>query len=180
MSNLVDAAQKALEALIRADKISGYPNNKETIEDLRQAIDNEAKVAPAAWLYTRVQSNYTAASTSPNWSDGERWLWHKQPLYTRPQPTIPHGWQLVPVAPDWSMLSAGHKAHTGSALSVYNAMLAAAPKPPQAMTEVKLPQWAGLTDLEIEKASWDYTEAEGFRHGAGWANDRLREKNGLK
>ena len=38
MSKLRDAAQQALEALERADKISGYANNKRTITALRAAL----------------------------------------------------------------------------------------------------------------------------------------------
>jgi hypothetical protein len=34
----IEAMKQALEALKRADKISGYPNNKQTITALRQAI----------------------------------------------------------------------------------------------------------------------------------------------
>jgi hypothetical protein len=34
----IEAMKQALEALERADKISGYPNNKQTITSLRQAI----------------------------------------------------------------------------------------------------------------------------------------------
>ena len=38
-----EALRLALEALIRADKISGYPNNKEAIKALRQALEQSAK-----------------------------------------------------------------------------------------------------------------------------------------
>ena len=38
-------------------------------------------------------------------------------------------------------------------------------------------EWVGLTDEEIEIVSGDYTESEGFKHGARWALDRLKEKN---
>ena len=38
-------------------------------------------------------------------------------------------------------------------------------------------EWVGLTDEEIEIVSGDYTEAEGFKHGARWALDQLKEKN---
>ena len=38
MSKLRDAARQALEALERADKISGYANNKRTITALRAAL----------------------------------------------------------------------------------------------------------------------------------------------
>jgi hypothetical protein len=37
--------------------------------------------------------------------------------------------------------------------------------------------WVGLTDEEIVDVSQHYTEAEGFRHGAEWANAKLKEKN---
>ena len=38
-------------------------------------------------------------------------------------------------------------------------------------------QWVGLTEKEIEMASHDYTEQEGFLHGCRWAQDQLKEKN---
>lgn len=38
-------------------------------------------------------------------------------------------------------------------------------------------QWVGPTDEEVEIASGDYTEAEGFKHGAHWALEKLKEKN---
>ena len=37
--------------------------------------------------------------------------------------------------------------------------------------------WVGLTEEEIVDISQHYTEAEGFRHGAEWANAKLKEKN---
>jgi hypothetical protein len=43
------AMKQALEALKRADKISGYPNNKQTITALRQAIQEAEKQEPVAW-----------------------------------------------------------------------------------------------------------------------------------
>ena len=33
-----EALKLALEALVRADRISGYPNNKETITAIREAL----------------------------------------------------------------------------------------------------------------------------------------------
>lgn len=38
-------------------------------------------------------------------------------------------------------------------------------------------EWVGLTEEEIDDVSQHYTEAEGFRHGAEWANAKLKEKN---
>ena len=38
-------------------------------------------------------------------------------------------------------------------------------------------EWVGLMDEEIEIVSGDYTESEGFKHGARWALDQLKEKN---
>jgi hypothetical protein len=37
--------------------------------------------------------------------------------------------------------------------------------------------WIGLTDEQIDKASWDFSEYEGFQHGAKWAQEQLKEKN---
>lgn len=47
-------------------------------------------------------------------------------------PTIPDGWKLVPVEPVWPMIAAAIKHHEGEAflpVSLYKAMLAAAPAP---------------------------------------------------
>jgi hypothetical protein len=41
MQNLRQAAQQALEALERADKISGYGNNRKAITDLRAALEEQ-------------------------------------------------------------------------------------------------------------------------------------------
>ena len=38
-------------------------------------------------------------------------------------------------------------------------------------------EWVGLTDEEIWKVSYDFTESEGFRQGAYWAQNELKEKN---
>jgi len=38
-------------------------------------------------------------------------------------------------------------------------------------------EWVGLTEEEIDDMSQHYTEFEGFRHGAEWANAKLKEKN---
>lgn len=43
MTTLREAAQQALEALERADKISGYPNNAAAIKALRQALAADTK-----------------------------------------------------------------------------------------------------------------------------------------
>jgi hypothetical protein len=46
MATLRQAAQKALEALERADKISGYPNNAAAITALRRSLEAERKAEP--------------------------------------------------------------------------------------------------------------------------------------
>ena len=38
-------------------------------------------------------------------------------------------------------------------------------------------EWVGLTDEEIEVVSGNYTESEGFKHGARWALERLKDNN---
>ncbi|MCS3605283.1 hypothetical protein [Erwinia rhapontici] len=46
--------------------------------------------------------------------------------------TLPDGWKLVPIEPNWSMLNAAINFHEGEAFlpaSLYKAMLAAAPAP---------------------------------------------------
>lgn len=55
------------------------------------------------------------------------------PVYTAPPAAIaPSGWKLVPIEPHWSMIDAAIKHHEGEAflpVSLYKAMLAAAPAP---------------------------------------------------
>lgn len=41
--------KQALEALEKADKIRGFPNNKKAITALRQAIEQAQKQEPVAW-----------------------------------------------------------------------------------------------------------------------------------
>ena len=38
-------------------------------------------------------------------------------------------------------------------------------------------EWVGLTNVQIEAASYHHTESEGFRQGAYWAMEILKEKN---
>ena len=38
-------------------------------------------------------------------------------------------------------------------------------------------KWVSLTDDEIEVVSGNYTESEGFKHGARWALEQLKELN---
>lgn len=46
---LIEAAKQAREALVRADRISGYPNNKEAINALNQSIAEAEQQEPEAW-----------------------------------------------------------------------------------------------------------------------------------
>ena len=48
-----EALKLALEALVRADRISGYPNNKETITAIREALA-QPEQEPVAWRYRSV------------------------------------------------------------------------------------------------------------------------------
>lgn len=64
----------------------------------------------------------------------ERAFSNDMPMFTaaQPAPIVPDGWKLVPVEPNWAMLSAAIKFHEGEAFlpaSLYKAMLAAAPSP---------------------------------------------------
>ena len=47
----------------------------------------------------------------------------------------------------------------------------------EAFESAKKHEWVGLTDEEIKIVSGDYTESEGFKHGARWALDQLKKKN---
>ena len=53
-------------------------------------------------------------------------------LTVPPAATVPDGWKMVPIEPNWSMLNAAINFHEGEAFlpaSLYKAMLAAAPAP---------------------------------------------------
>ena len=49
MNDLRTAAQQALKALERADKISGYANNKKVITALRAALAQQAEPETCTW-----------------------------------------------------------------------------------------------------------------------------------
>ena len=38
-------------------------------------------------------------------------------------------------------------------------------------------EWTGLSDKEVEEVSGSFTEFEGFKHGALWAEQKLKELN---
>lgn len=91
MVTLRQAAEQALEALERADKISGYPNNAAAIKALRQALEAEQQDDPVAYAvpgaveWKRRQSEVTIKLTrKPHPEYG-----FTEPLYTNPKPRHP-------------------------------------------------------------------------------------------
>ena len=45
-------------------------------------------------------------------------------------------------------------------------------------TKPQRQEWVGLDEEVVSKESGAYTESEGFVHGAYWAEEQLKEKNG--
>ena len=63
MTDLEKAAWQALEALIRADRISGYPNNKEAITALRRALEQPAQQEPVGEVSGYYDQGFTEHKT---------------------------------------------------------------------------------------------------------------------
>lgn len=113
----IDAMKQALEALEGLRDLF----YQDTIEALRAAIEAAEKQEPVAIAGGEYPCNV---------------IWYAPvmagtKLYTRPQPAIPDGWQLVPVEPTGEMLQAAFTYLEDIdfiATGVYKAMLAAAPK----------------------------------------------------
>lgn len=134
MVTLRQAAQQALEALERADKISGHANNRKAITALHQAIGGEQQAEPVAWeckaggLKRLTQHQYEAQSDAI-----KRHYTRIQPAQQPALTAIPSGWKLIPVEPTREMLTTWIKADVVSnrtAPDLYRAMLAAAPEAP--------------------------------------------------
>ncbi len=53
MTDLHKAAEMAVKALERADKISGFPNNKNTLAALREAL--AAPVVPIGYIHGQIE-----------------------------------------------------------------------------------------------------------------------------
>lgn len=154
---LIEAAKQARDALVRADRISGYPNNKEAITALDQAIAEAEQQEPAAW-----HKGFPPFPQDQEWFIAE---------------TI-YGERVV-----LRSLDEGRE-HKGSyAFTTADRTYMKAEKVKRWMQfpdcEYLPPkrEWQGLTDEEIATASHNYTEQEGFVHGAIWALDKLKEKN---
>lgn len=129
---LRQAAQAALDAW---DRYETHECLRGWMDMLRAALAEPAptQAEPVAWLY-RTDANptkWSVSTESPDkvelWNDIAEW----KPLYLA-APTIPHGWRLVPVEPTEEMITAARDSHEGEAylpVSLYKAMLAAAPAP---------------------------------------------------
>lgn len=106
MTDLQIAAEMAVKALERADKISGFPNNKKTLTALREALSSSKDSSALAKPVER--------STA------------KRELFA-----VPPGYVLVPVVATPEMVRAYRSKHVGGGFNdeAYLAMLAAAPPP---------------------------------------------------
>jgi len=88
---------------------------------------------PVAWQYrtrgTRTESEWSAWSTVGHKPQGpEDRHFSMRPLFDRPAPKVPAGWQLVPKEPTEYMEKAGWEASDMYPAEIYRSMLAAAPK----------------------------------------------------
>jgi len=87
----IEAMKQALEALVRADRISGHPNNGKTITALRAAIAEASmqrltdvqqamEQEPVAWFHEEKYKTHFTTNPSEDMI-GKYW----QPLYTVPR-----------------------------------------------------------------------------------------------
>lgn len=119
--------EMALEALkYHREQTRAIPKSDAAIAALKEAIKNQGE--PAYWLSAKGDL-FSSRELAEQFGATEPYL----PLYTS-TPTIPEGWQLVPVAPTPKMIHEGQMSRlcpvTGSesAAAIYKAMLSAAPK----------------------------------------------------
>lgn len=102
----------------------------EIIEALRTAIEEMEQEEPVGEVRDFKYS--TVFLYKMNTGEKQHYLPVGAKLYTHPA-TIPEGWQLVPVEPTEEMLVAGYETEMfpedRTPREIYNAMLAAAPKP---------------------------------------------------
>jgi hypothetical protein len=115
---------------------------------LRQAIEQAEKQEPAAWIHTKIEGVTVPHRPADLDKHPDRW----ESLYKTPPPCP----TCEALARTVMMDQTAHDLYTN-------------PQPQR--------EWIGLTDEEIEIVSGDYTESEGFKHGARWALDQLKEKN---
>jgi hypothetical protein len=76
----IEAMKQALEALVKADRISGHPNNKKTINALRAALAQQEQ-EPVAWMVYTLDGKSVCVTDNPqDFAEQHRAL----PLYTHP------------------------------------------------------------------------------------------------
>lgn len=105
--------------------------------NMARALLEVLNAKPFAYIHPQMLSdlNEGARVCGCVWSNDIDELSHEKrlPLYTdTPAASVPDGWKLVPLEPHWSMIDAAIKHHEGEAflpVSLYKAMLAAAPAP---------------------------------------------------
>lgn len=100
MSNLRQAAQAALDALLSCTAVPHWPSLLPAINDLRAALAEPTPTQddPVAWIdkHGHIDQGLDAIL------DPEGWI----PLYLA-APSIPAGWKLVPVEPTEGVCSRG-------------------------------------------------------------------------
>ena len=127
-----------------ADAVAGW-NRRAPVEEAARALP--ADVKPAAWTLTETLDKRETTTTARLWfSDPVNCMWTG--LFTAAQVQamgrVPPEWQAVPMESTRSMKAAGRQAlkgaadctSTGQAVIVFEAMCAAAPRPPAAQEGV--------------------------------------------
>jgi hypothetical protein len=127
--------------------LGGSYRAQQAIPVLRQAIEQAEKQEPVVWMY-QDKSTHEVRFQKHMRSFVDHGATYETPLYTTPQPQRELNCVCGAVWEGDEMVCVPHKR-----------------------------EWVGLTDEEIEIVSGDYTESEGFKHGARWALDQLKEKN---
>lgn len=143
MERTADANTAAAQAM--RDDMYHWKQRAEAAEAKLAEMEKQAN-EPAGYAPKGHVERYLSGKNSGCWVYGEPTADDNEPLFTRPAPAInltemvPGGWKLVPVEPDWEMLSAdGCKEHHNgqpclhhdNRKRIWSAMLAAAPNQPQ-------------------------------------------------
>lgn len=113
---------------------------EKTIRKALTAAEKAQEAQPVAWRANSIRRTGAFALSK---EEADRYRdagWEVAPLYT--SPTIPEGWQLVPIEPAENMLSfvkdelfGGSHEDTDELVSIYRAMLAASPLASTAIRE---------------------------------------------
>lgn len=110
-----------------------FQDAREEIERLRAKIEQMERQEPIAWT-TKLALELGSSALGFDACRGNLWGEKVVPLYAlpgaQPAPSVPEGWQLVPIEPTTEMLRAANEEWEGKPTAmIWADMLAAAPKP---------------------------------------------------